>query len=105
MKKLIYRIEDKDGDGFYQTSNLDYWVRRDKFHLYKPRHVPPINDEGINRSSNTYEKCGFLNEAQLYAWIDKNKIRRLEKYGLKLVRLYREVTAIGEYQILFNVRP
>lgn len=104
MKMLIYRIEDKEGYGFYMTSNIDYWQRNEKFHLYKLRHVPPIDDEGINRSSHTSEKCGFLNEAQLYAWIDRNKIRRLEKYGLKLVRLYREVTAIGEYQILFNVR-
>lgn len=101
MKQLIYRIEDKHGKGFYNTRLIDHEFR-EKLHLFKHRHVVPHIDKGIERSSVKGEKAGFLNEAQLYNWIDRNKIRRLEKRGLKLVRLYREVIAIGEYQILFT---
>jgi len=100
MKRLIYRIEDKWGLGFYQTPEVDEEYRLE-LHLYKKRHVAPMDDKGIDRCSREGEKCGFLNEAQLYNWLDKDKIRRLEKYGLKLVRIYREVIAIGQAQVLY----
>lgn len=104
MKKLIYRIEDKYGNGFYNGrgdyDNFDH-EDRVKLHLFKYRHMTPYVDKGIRRNSEKGEKCGFLNEKQLYDWLDISKIRRLEKLGFKLVRLYREVVAIGEYQVLF----
>ena len=101
MKKLIYRIEDDEGIGFY-NSKLIGWQIREVLHMNKSRHVPPYEDAGINRSSFKDEKHGFLNEAQLYSWIDKSKIRLLERKGLKLKRIFVEVVAIGEHQVLYR---
>lgn len=101
MKRLIYRIEDENGIGFYQSNKLDIEYSQDVLHLCKDKHEAPIRDIGIERHVEENEKCGFLNEKQMYNWIDKNKIGQLEKHGLKLVRLYVEVTAIGIKQILF----
>ena len=111
MKQLIYRIEDENGNGFYNSYGDSYGREyldheaRVRLHLFKKRHVAPIHDIGIDRCSVSGEKCGFINEEQLYTWIDRSKIRRLEKFGFKLVRLYREVIAVGKYQILFSSRP
>lgn len=102
MKMLIYRIEDENGIGFYRSGILSYREVESKFHMGKKRHLPTFMDKGIMRNAEDNEKCGFLNEKQLYTWINKSKIRQLEKIGFKLVRLYREVTAIGEKQILFK---
>jgi len=101
MKKLIYRIEDYNGEGFYRGDLLSFEDKR-RLHLYQANHIAPEQDWGIKRGIKPEEKCGFLNEKQLYDWVDRNKLRYLLKKGYRLVRRYKEVTAIGEHQILFK---
>lgn len=101
MKRFIYRIEDYNGTGFYHSHLLTYECACD-IKLHQLKHNPPIEDIGIERHCNVGEKCGFLDKKQLHNWLDKWQIKELMRKGFKLKRLYREVTAIGQYQILFT---
>lgn len=83
MKQLIYRIEDETKQGFFQAHRIN--TRKLKG-LYVP--PMPIQDEGIKRSINIDEKCGFLNDKQLYTWIRSNDLKMLNKHGFKLKRIY-----------------
>ena len=97
MKRLIYRIEDDKEQGFFRTGIIQY-------RKLKGLHVPPspIEDEGIKRSSIDNERCGFLNDKQLHTWVRSNELKMIRRHGFKLKRIYREVTAIGEYQVLYK---
>lgn len=99
MKTLIYRIEDDTKQGFFTSDKLTYKQVRQFVKMNCPQH-----DIGINRNiKEGIEKCGFLNEKQLYRFIHYNDIKMLEKHGFKLKRFYAEVTAIGEQQVLFKI--
>ncbi len=97
MKQLIYRIENEAKQGFFQAHKID--MRKLKG-LYK--NPSPIEDKGINRSINLNEKCGFLDDGQLNTWIRANEFKMIMSYGFKLKRIYREVTSIGQYQVLYK---
>lgn len=96
-KQLIYRIEDDKGMGFCRSDKPLYNKLKG---LYK---IPsPIEDHGINRSIQEWEKCGFLNDQQLHSCIKRNVLKMLENNGFKLKRQYVEVTGIGEHQVLYK---
>ena len=97
MKRLIYRIENETKQGFFQAHKIN--MRKLKGLYNNPM---PFEDKGINRSINSNEKCGFLDDKQLNTWIRSNEFKMIMSYGFKLKRIYREVTAIGEYQVLYR---
>ena len=97
MKTLIYRVENKDKIGFFSDPSID-WRKTARL----GRSPAPYDDKGIKRDMKITEKCGFLNEKQLYDWLKHNDLKMLEKHGQKLKRKYVEVTAIGEHQVLYR---
>ena len=97
MKTLIYRIENDKKIGFFRSHTIS---NRKLKGLHKP--PSPFEDIGIERSVKDYEKVGFLNDTQLYNWVKINDLKMLNHHNFKLKRIYREVTAIGQHQVLYT---
>ncbi len=97
---LVYRVENKYGEGCYQEGAM--FVNDLEHHTYTDKHTSPSEDEGINRQPNNEEKCGFLNMEQVKAWFTRAELKRMARNGYDLIeKEVREITAIGENQVLF----
>ena len=98
MKKtLIFRIENKDGTGYFNGCICEQQMKG----LYKAIN-PPSLDNGINRNINEDEKCGFLNESQMYSALHRNDLKMLRRHGFDIRRKYVECSAIGREQVLYK---
>lgn len=63
---------------------------------------PPTGDAGIERYMESDEHCGFDSAAKLLRWF-RGFIPDLLRAGYEIVALQNvEITAIGEYQVLFK---
>ena len=99
----IYRIENKDGIGPYKESmgfEDDHPVY--KMALDHNRLPTSSGDKGIERVAKGFEYFGFKSMKQLEKWFSKNEIEMLKTYGFHIVEMYGHVTAVGEYQVLFE---
>ena len=97
---LVYRIQskqDRTRGAYWDLGLLAH--KRNKY----PQPLPE-NDVGIDRELQKDEHCGCKTASDLLHWFG-GAIPDLLRGGLEIVALYNvEVTAIGEYQVLFKWR-
>jgi len=96
----IYRVENSQGDGCYRVySNIKRWIC--KRHKDGCQHPTPILDNGINRSVEPKEICGFKDFEQSKNWFNKWELLRLWFCGFRLKQVeVKEITAYGDKQVL-----
>jgi hypothetical protein len=92
-KMDVYRIENASGNGPWHGGG-----RVSEEHCAPPA---PQSDFGIMRDVDPHEKCGFHSLEQLLRWFPIKELYLLEAQGFRVRRYYGEVTAIGEWQLLF----
>lgn len=96
---FVYRIQNSAGVGCYTGT---YESKLLEYHNDVIYHPMPLQDKGIKRHVKVEELCGFLNLEQVFNWFNKNELIMLKNLGYYLVRLQvKEITAIGEKQVLF----
>ena len=100
----VYRIQfTEDCEVGAYTANFPVCCEMANEHSNDPNYHPaPINDTGIDRFINPDEYCGFTEPAQLLKWF-RGYIPQLLQSGFEIVCLTNvTITAIGEYQCLFE---
>ena len=93
----IFRVQDKNGFGPYLTTEWLAAKHNADFSLWPPPHL----NYDFGRSIKSFEKCGFINEAQLHNWFSDDELKQLSNKGFMPVVVEGKITAMSENQVLF----
>lgn len=103
----ILRVQNEQQNGPYYTNRnkkadiicqmQDQHNAQHSVNCYPPTQM----DKSILRRMKSEERCGFLNESQLYNWFSNKELKLLKENGFLVVEVFGEITIIGSHQILF----
>ena len=103
---LIYRIENKRGQGPYCSKHKDQYLRCwlcDR-HSDIEKHPSP-DEDGIYEWKRVH-KCGFSSLRKLKAWFNKEELKALYEAKFDIVRyeVDKKDVLVGQKQVMFNRR-
>jgi len=95
----IWRVENRDGYGPYMGGTEEDWAS--EHHSVDTGRPTPSSDNGIGRSPDYTEICGFISIHDVKKWFKKEELLNLYACGFRLKRVpVSEITAVGEKQVL-----
>ena len=101
--QLVYRIENKYGNGPYVDFDHSKWTQRE--HSDNTGYPNPYEEDLVTSRSNITDHgwfCGFKNLNQLQAWFSPLELEKLKSLGFNIVRRKTNETRIGKKQLIFK---
>jgi hypothetical protein len=99
-RQFVYRVQNRNGKGPYTSDFLNdgnsEWVKT---------HPSPVTDEGIKRFPKYTEYCGFDSLDDLLNWFKIDTLIKLTRHGYQICMVEANVTAKGQFQVLFERIP
>ena len=103
---LIYRIENKRGQGPYCSKHKDQALRNwlCSRHFDAEKHPAP-DDDGIDDWTRSH-KCGFSSLKKLKAWFNTEELNVLyeAKFDIVKYEVDKKDVLVGKKQVMFNRR-